>query len=404
MAETRVHAFGDDALGSHDGVALARLVHDGAVSPEELAAAAVARARLVEPQLNAIACATFDQPRFAVDRGGALYGVPTFIKDNTDVRGLPSNHGSEAFTAHKAKRDGSYTAQYLSTGMTLLGKSRLPEFGFNGSTEYMTSEPVRNPWNVERSVGASSGGSAALVAAGVVPIAHANDGGGSIRIPAACAGLVGLKPSRHRHIDGEQARRLPINMISEGVVTRSVRDTAAFLAAAEDYWRSPALAPIGEVHGPANRRLRVGVVLDALNGAPVDSQTRAAVEQTAILLEKAGHIVEPMTLPATEQFAADFLQYWALLADLASSTGKLAFDRSFDMARLDGLTVGLRQHHRQNLRTTPGALRRLRKLSKTTDLRPTRSFTRSAPMSPKIGYLSPTVPFAHVPQYSRSRR
>ena len=237
-----MHAFGDDALADHDGVALARLVREGTVSPEELAAAAIARAQAVDPTLHAVASPIFDRPRFAPDRTAALYGVPTFIKDNTDVRGLPTNHGSEAFTAKPAKRDGAYTTQYLSTGMTLLGKSRLPEFGFNASTEYMTEEPVRNPWNTERSVGASSGGSAALVAAGVVPIAHANDGGGSIRIPAACAGLVGLKPSRHRHIDGEQARHLPINMISEGVVTRSVRDTAAFLAAAENHWRNPSLA------------------------------------------------------------------------------------------------------------------------------------------------------------------
>jgi amidase len=397
MVQTRVHAFGDDALGRHDGIALARLIRDGVVSPEELADAASARARLVEPQLQAIAHATFDRPRFATDPDGALYGVPTFIKDNTDVRGLPSNHGSEAYTARPAKRDGAYTTQYLSTGMTLLGKSRLPEFGFNAATEYMTTDPVRNPWHLERSVGASSGGSAALVAAGVVPIAHANDGGGSIRIPAACAGLVGLKPSRHRHLDGEQARRLPINMISEGVVTRSVRDTAAFLAAAENHWRSSALPPIGEVLGPANRRLRVGVVLDALNGAPVDEQTRAAVERTAMLLEQAGHIVEPMALPAVEQFAADFLQYWALLADLVSTTGRLTFGGSFDRSRLDALTTGLRRHHRQNLRLTPGALHRLRKVPQTwAQIFSRRELVLSpvlAHVAPPIGYLSPTLPF-----------
>src|SRR5581483_9792493 len=231
---------------------------------------------------------------------------------NTDVRDMPSNHGTDAFVAKPAKRDGAYTRQYLSTGMTVLGKSRLPEFGFNASTEYRVAEPVRNPWHTEHSVGASSGGSAALVASGAVPIAHANDGGGSIRIPAACAGLVGLKPSRGRHVDGDQARHLPINMVSEGVLTRTVRDTAAFLAASEDYWRSPDLPPVGLVRGPADRRLRIGLVLDTVTGAPLDEPTRAAVELTASLLEKAGHVVEPIALPVGQQFADDFLQYWAL--------------------------------------------------------------------------------------------
>src|SRR3954453_14140402 len=175
----------------------------------------------------------------------------------------------------------------------------------------MTEEPVRNPWHTDYSVGASSGGSAALVASGVVPIAHANDGGGSIRIPAAAAGLVGFKGSRGRHVDGGQARHLPVNMVSEGVVTRTVRDSAAFVAAAEDHWRSSVLPPVGLVRGPAarrgrggvglgpgpaGRRLGVGVLLDPVPGARVDDDTRAAVELTASLLEKAGHVVEPISL------------------------------------------------------------------------------------------------------------
>lgn len=392
---TRVHAFGDDALGDHDAVALAGMVRDGVVSARELADAAIARARRVEPLLNAIACEP-DTPRVAADTAGALYGVPTFIKDNTDVRGLPTNHGSEAFAAAVAKKDGAYAKQYLSTGMTLVGKSRMPEFGFNATTEFMTQQPTRNPWHTDHSVGASSGGAAALVAAGVVPIAHANDGGGSIRIPAACAGLVGLKPTRHRHIDNDQARRLPINMISEGVVTRTVRDTAAFLAAAEDHWRNPGLPPIGLVDGPAQRRLRIGLVLDPINGE-LDEHTRATVEHTARLLEKAGHHVEPIDLPVTEQFATDFLQYWALLAQLAVDTGRLTFSRTFDRRLVDGLTSGLRAHHRANLRRTPGALRRLRRVpSVYADLFARHELVLSpvlAHVTPPIGHISPTVAF-----------
>src|SRR4051795_10690025 len=262
MTEQRVHAFSDDALGEHDAVALAEMVRSGQVSPAELVTAARERLDRVDSRLHTVAVPMFDAPRSNGDKSAALYGVPTFLKDNTDLRGLPTNHGSEALSARPAKRDGFYTAQYLGTGLAIVGKSRLPEFGFNATTEYMTQEPVRNPWHTDYSVGASSGGSAALVASGVVPIAHANDGGGairipaarvapandgggSIRIPAAAAGLVGFKGSRGRHVDGEQARHLPVNMVSEGVVTRTVRDSAAFVAAAEDHWRSSVLPPGG---------------------------------------------------------------------------------------------------------------------------------------------------------------
>lgn len=392
----RVHAFADDALGEHDAVAIAALIADGALSPTEVAEAAVARARRVEPRLNAVAFDSFDSPRFAPGAYGALFGVPTFVKDNTDVAAMPTNHGSEAFIAKPAQKDGVYTRQYLSTGMTVLGKSRLPEFGFSASTEFMTGEPTRNPWHTEYTVGASSGGSAALVASGVVAIAHANDGGGSIRIPAACAGLVGLKPTKHRHIDAEQARHLPINLVSEGVVTRSVRDTAAFVAALEDYWRNPELPPIGSVVGPAQRRLRVGLVLDSITGS-VDDETRRAVENTAALLEKAGHIVEPIALPVGEQFAADFLQYWALLAELVTDTGRIMLDRSFDFGKADGLTRGLRHEHRRHLRRTPLAIRRLRKIPDTyaemfrrheVVLSPVLSHT-----TPLLGHLSPRIAF-----------
>ena len=397
MIDLRVHAFGDDALGEHDAVALAQLVGRGELSPREVAEAAIARALRVEPRLHAIAVDTFDSPHFAAGRGGGLYGVPTFVKDNTDIAGLPTGHGSEAFRARPAARDGAYARQYLSTGMTLLGKSRLPEFGFSASSEFMTVQPVHNPWHTEFTVGASSGGAAELVAAGVVPVAHANDGGGSIRIPAACAGLVGLKPSRHRHVDGEQVRHLPVHTISEGVLTRTVRDTAAFLAAAEDYWRNPKLAPIGMVHGPAQRRLRIGLVMETVTGAVVDAQTKAAVERTAALLEKAGHIIEPISAPVDARFAEDFLQYWALLAELAARFGRLAFDRSFDTSRLDGLTIGLRRHLQRNLARTPGALHRLRH----TRHAYAQMFARHelvlspvvAHVTPRLGHLSPRVPY-----------
>lgn len=159
-------------------------------------------------------------------------------------------------------------------------------------------------------------------------------------------------------------------------------------------------APIGEVIGPAARRLRVGLVLDSVTGAGVDEPTRAAVEHTARLLEKAGHIVEPIALPVTEQFADDFTLYWALLADMLCSAGKIVLDRSFDPARTDGLTRGLRAHHRSNLRRTPGAVRRLRRIPQQYAQMFARHEVVLSPVlahtTPRLGYLSPTQPFEQL--------
>lgn len=396
----RISAFGDDALGDDDAVALARRLREREVSAAELIAAAGARSAAVA-ELRAVVFDAGDRFRPGLP-DAALSGVPTFVKDNTDVAGMPSGHGSEAFLARPRHRDGRYTGQLLGTGLTVLGKSRLPEFGFNASTEFRTGEPVHNPWNPEYSSGASSGGAAALVASGVVPLAHANDGGGSIRIPAAACGLVGLKPTRGRHLDGEQARSLPLNVVSEGVVTRTVRDTAAYLAAAEDVWRNPALPPIGQVDGPARRRLRIGLVLDSVVGPGTDQPTRAAVEETARLIERMGHTVEPIDPPVDRQFVDDFTLYWGLLAALASATGPVLHERPFDRSKLDGLSRGLAGHLRRHLAKLPGAMRRLRRVpARYAELSRRHELVLSpvlAHTTPRLGHLSPNVPFDELLQ------
>lgn len=395
---TRVHAFGDDALADHDAVALAALIRAGELSVQEVEAAAVARIARVDPALHAVAFAARDRPRRSRDTDAPLHGVPTMVKDNTDVRGMPTNHGTQAFRARPAVRDGRFARQFLATGVTVLGKTRLPEFGLNATTEFAAAPPVPNPWNTARSAGASSGGAAALVAAGALPLAHGNDGGGSLRIPAAATGLIGLKPSRGRHLDGEQARTMPLNILSEGVLTRSVRDTAAYLDAAERHWRNPRLPPIGLVQGPARRRLRIGLVLESVTDAVVDAQTRAAVEHTARLLRDQGHVVEPVPIPADARLGEDFVAYWCLLAAMIGGFGRFAFDRSFDAARLDGLTQGLRrQFSHGGWARMPGVLRRLRRAAD----RYARAFDRHelvlspvlAHVTPPLGHLSPDVPY-----------
>ncbi|MFF6810253.1 amidase [Streptomyces sp. NPDC012403] len=393
---TRVHAFRDDALGDHDAVGLARAIRRGEVSAAEAARDAAARVRAVEPRLNAVQV-HLDVPAHGSGSGGLLAGVPTFVKDNTDYQGLPTGHGSVAFAPRAARRHAPFTRQFLSTGVTVLGKTRLPEFGFSPTTEYEEAEPVRNPWHTDHSAGGSSGGSAALVAAGAVPIAHANDGGGSIRIPAACCGLVGLKPTRGRMVANAQGRQLPIDLVTDGVVSRSVRDSAAFLAAAERHWRNPKLPPVGLVEGPSDRRLRVGLLLDSPNGVRSDADTRAAVTETARRLERLGHTVEPVELSIDPHFTDDFLTYWGLLSFLIGVTGR-TLGADFDRRRMDGLSRGLRETYVGKWRNTPGVLRRLKRTREAyaagfrgldVILSPVLAHT-----TPPLGHLSPTVPYA----------
>ncbi|MGI5484184.1 amidase [Streptomyces lavendofoliae] len=395
---TTVHAFRDDALGEHDAVGLARAIRRGEVGAAEAARAAAERVRAVDDRLHAVQVRV-DAPAPAAGTGGAFAGVPTFVKDNTDYLGLPTGHGSAAFTPRAARRHAPFARQFLSSGVTVLGKSRLPEFGFSPTTEYEGADPVRNPWDTGRSAGGSSGGSAALVAAGVVPIAHANDGAGSIRIPAACCGLVGLKPTRGRVVPNAQSRQLPIDIVSDGVVSRSVRDTAAFLAAAETYWRNPKLPPVGLVEGPSERRLRVGFLLDSPNGVRSDSPTRAAVMETAATLERLGHTVEPVDLALDPRFTDDFLTYWGLLSFLLGVTGR-TLGADFDRRRMDGLSRGLRESYLGNWRRTPGVLKRLRRTRvayaaafRGLDLVLSPVLART---TPPIGHLSPAVPYEEL--------
>jgi len=400
MSDSKIqHAFCDDILADHDAVALARLLERKELKAAEVVAAAVARVERVVPVLNPIAAERFEQAMGEAEgvSSGFFAGVPTFIKDNTPLTGMTTDHGSAAVRSAPADHSGVYAKQYMAQGFVCLGKSSLPEFGLNATTEHADAEPTRNPWHTDYSCGASSGGSAAMVAAGAVPIAHANDGGGSIRIPAACCGLIGLKPSRGRHVVPESAQMMPIDIISEGVVTRSVRDTATFHAEAEKYYRNPALPPLGLVEGPGERRMRVGVVIDSITGAATDAETRAAVEQTAEMLSRLGHHVETVPIPASDRFSDDFLLYWSALAFAISAGGKRIIDPSFDASRLDGLTKGLSRHFKRTFYRLPAALYRLRRArhesarffaERDVILSPVLGHT-----TPLLGYLSPNVEY-----------
>ncbi|WP_323751133.1 amidase [Marinobacter sp.] len=395
------HCFQDDALGSSDATELAERIRRGDVSAVEVAEAAIARSRQAQAALNGVATDNYEQAlkhAATVDASKTPFaGVPTFIKDNVDVKGLPSGHGSEAVPLNPAKATSPFVEQMLAQGYICLGKSTLPEFGFNASTEFANAEPTRNPWNLDYSCGASSGGSAAMVAAGAVPIAHANDGGGSIRIPAACCGLVGLKPTRGRVVLNEAAKSLPVDIVSDGVVTRSVRDSAGFLAHAEQYFYNQRLPKVGHVQGPGEKRLRIGLALDSINGHPTDEDTRKTVEETARLLEKAGHTVELMAVPVADSFPDDFALYWGMLALGMKLKGHKILDPDFDKRKVNGLTNGLNSRTRKQIWKLPGAIWRLK--------RSWHDYARAmadydavltpvlAHTTPLLGHLSPAVPF-----------
>ncbi|MGD1254169.1 amidase [Mycobacterium seoulense] len=389
-----VHAFGDDALGDLDAVGLAHAIQAGWVSRAEVIEAAIARTEAVDPVLNGLAYAAFQQARTAAPANGFFDGVPTFLKDNVDIAGQPTMHGTDAWTPWNATSDGEFTRLFLATGLAPVGKTQLSEFGFSASAEHPRLGPVRNPWNTGFSAGASSSGSGAFVAAGVVPIAHANDGGGSIRIPAACNGLVGLKPSRGRLPLDAHLRRMPVGIVANGVVTRSVRDTAAFYREAERIWRNPKLAPVGDVAGPGRQRLRVAVLTRSVQ-RDCSPQVRELVLKSAGLLEELGHRVEYLDEPPVPaSFVDDFVLYWGFLALAQVRSGRHMFGKTFDRARLDSLTLGLERNTARNIHRLPLAIVRLRRIRRRTAqffgtydvvLTPT-----LADETPRIGYLAPT--------------
>jgi amidase len=398
---SRVHAFGDDALGEHDAVGLVEALHDGSVSIPDVVEAAIDRAERVQPELNGIACEAFDRARAQArePRPGFFAGVPTWLKDNVETAGLPTMQGTDAWTPVPEKRDGDFARMYLATGLLPLGKTQLSEYGFSPSAEHPRLGPVRNPWNTQHTAGASSAGSAAMVAAGVVPIAHANDGGGSIRIPAAVNGLVGLKPTRDRLAQDATMRQMPVRIISDGVVTRSVRDTAAFFREAERVYRPLHLPPIGDLTRPGRRRLKIAVHTEGV-GRGADAEVTELTLKVAALLEELGHSVEHVDAPVAPSFPDDFLVYWSSLALFLLRSGRRMHGRSWDPTKLDSVSHGLAAHARRNLHRMPGAIRRLRRSSrlsaeffKTWDVALTPTL---AIETPAIGWLDPTQDYELV--------
>lgn len=363
-----IHAFGDDALGEDDATGLAERLAAGEVSPVEVVDASIARLERVNPHLNALAYRDFDAARERAKRltkpRGAFGGVPALAKENILVKHMPMTMGSKALPAGLQTRDGRFTRQLLDTGVNLLGTTTMPEFGWTATTERMGDDVTRNPWNTDYSSGGSSGGSAALVASGAVPIAHGNDGGGSIRIPASVCGLVGLKATRGRLRSDPATETMPVRVVTDGVLARSVRDVARFFEAAELTYRNSSLPAIGSVKDAPARRLRIGVTIDSPLAPVSDAPTRAAVERAAEHLAGLGHDVVEHTPAVPKSFKRDFEDYWSLLALGIVKTGRRMFGAEFDTTALDPLTIGLSKRALRRIAKMPLVIARLRATSR----------------------------------------
>ena len=312
----------DEEYLEQDAVGLASLVAKGELAASEVLEAAIRRAEAVNPQLNAIVIPMHAQARARASEPlqGPLAGVPMLIKDLfQDYRGVPATSGSRAMRRlqHIPRQHSEVVSRFLAAGTVIFGRTNTPEFGAKGVTEPLAWGPTRNPWDLRRTPGGSSGGSAAAVAAGIVPLAGASDGGGSIRIPSSASGLFGLKPGRGRTPSGPGVGEAMHGAAMNHVLTRSVRDSAVML----DAIHGPELGSPCLLAGPERAyrdevgrdpgKLRIAFSTRSPMGAPIDPELVEAVNETARLLESLGHGVEEAE-PDIDglQLAKDFLGIW----------------------------------------------------------------------------------------------
>ena len=310
----------------YDATALAELVRTRQVTARELAEEAISRIERQDKALGAMMERRFDRARLEAAGGvpaGPFAGVPFLLKDNlTPAAGIPYHNGSRIWRGWSPEHDSTLVQRLHRAGLVLLGSTKAPELCLMPVTEPGSFGPARNPWDTGRTPGGSSGGSAAAVAAGWVPMAHATDGGGSIRIPASCCGLFGMKPTRGRTPLGPQVGEAWHGLSVAHAVTRSVRDSAALLDATHGadpgapYHAPPPAGTFLEAAHRAPGRLRIAWSADTPNGAPVHAHCRAAVEAAARLAAELGHEVAEGAPPIDAGLYHDFMTLFFTAAAL----------------------------------------------------------------------------------------
>ncbi len=331
-----------------DGVGLAELVRKKEVSATELLDEAIARTEAVDPKINAVVVKHYDYARKQIEQGlpdGPFSGVPFLIKDLNLVAGTRTTYGASAFKDFVPDHNDTVVDRFIAAGLTLFGKSSSPEFGLMPTTDTRLHGPTRNPWNPEHSPGGSSGGAGAVVAARIIPVAHATDGGGSIRIPASVNGLVGLKPTRARTPLGPDRGEGWGGFSCGHVVSISVRDTATMLDAIQgpEPW-SPYVAPAPERPYAEEIRREPGKLRIAFTdrdpfGEPIDPEIAATVRRTAALLEKLGHHVEERAPQLPVDPAQVMSTIVACSVALTVRNAEKAFGRPVTGADFENLTL-----------------------------------------------------------------
>ncbi len=328
-----------------DATAMAADIRAGRLSAAEAVETAIRRCEALQGTLNIIVNSDFDRALAKAKAGpppGPFSGVPFLVKDLVDYKGLPRRAGSQSrrLAPPDTDQDPNIDA-FERAGLITLGKSATPEFGFLPTTEPIATGLTRNPWDLNRSSGGSSGGSSVAVAAGVVPVAHATDGGGSIRIPSSHCGLFGLKPSRGR-IVGTEGQHTIQDFGVENVVSRTVRDSAGMFAITESNAPRAPFPPISLVTGPSKRRLRIGVLLENSAGHSPQPDVVAANDHAAKLVESLGHHVDHVHLPYDgAQFMQDFLLFWANGAVFNANQAARVLGRAPDERDLEPFSLGL---------------------------------------------------------------
>lgn len=312
-----------DELASLDATAQAALVRRKQVTPLELVDAAIARIERLNPALNAVITPMFELARSAARSplpDGPFRGVPFLLKDLlASYAGVSMAWGSAFLKKFVPDHDSELVIRLKRAGLIVVGKTNTPEFGILPTTEPRAFGPSRNPWNLGRITGGSSGGSAAAVAAGMVPMAHANDGGGSIRIPASCCGVFGLKPTRGRNPLGPDFGDIMSGLVAEHALTRSVRDSAALLDATsgpdigDPYYAPPPARPFLEEVGADPGKLRIAFTTSAPSGVPIHPDCVQAVQAAAKLCSDLGHDVNERALPGdAELLSKCFTVVWSV--------------------------------------------------------------------------------------------
>ena len=351
-----MHGFAEYV--EHDGLGLAALIRSGQVSPLEVLEAAIARIEKLNPSLNAVVTKVYDEARAeaqGLDRNAAFAGVPFLLKDLGGAQaGVPLSAGSRFFAHAAAPADAEIVRRHRRAGLMILGRTNTPEFGLNASTEPVLFGPTRNPYDLARSSGGSSGGSAAAVAARMVPLAHASDGGGSIRIPASCCGLFGLKTTRNRNSYAPYAGEGLAGFSVEHVVSRSVRDSAAALdatagpAPGDPYYAPPPARPFLDEVGASPGALRIALATEAFNGVAVHPDCVAAARAAARLCEDLGHAVEE-AVPSydVEGLDANYNRIFAVGAAANIALRARAMGREPDAAGFERVTWAMVELGRQ---------------------------------------------------------